>query len=172
MRLHWVVTIFALGLSMSAENAPGLAGRYVGTGTASRPAVDRKSWAAEVSQEGPRTYARIISLRPGENYFEEWIWDDTTLLVRQHTFIPGNQRPDFQIHQEVSQFTATLNGGRYHIDCRDREANDCAMGLDARCYWTINPTTEGFTCEAWGPLDRSQAGDPIRLCTLVFRNVP
>jgi hypothetical protein len=45
------------------------------------------------------------------------------------------------------------------------------MGLDARCFWTLATTADGFTCEAWGPADRNVAGNPIQLQTLAFKRV-
>lgn len=168
MRQNLVVTAMALALSASAWSAPIPSGTYTGTSTALSPSADGKAFTVEVSQEDGHTVARVISLKPGENYYEEWVWDDTTLTVKQHTFVPGYQRPDHQIHQEVSQYRATINGGNYHIECTDRASNNCDMGLDSRCFWTIAATADGFTCEAWGPADRNQAGKPVKLQTLTF----
>ena len=171
MRQRLTITAMALALSASAWSAPIPSGKYVGTSTALSPSADGKAFTVEVRQDGDYHLAKVISLQPGENYYEEWVWDDTTLTVKQHTFVPGNQRADYQIHQEVSQFAATINGGNYHLNCADRGLNDCDMGLDSRCFWTIAVTADGFTCEAWGPVDRNQAGNPIKLQTLTFQRV-
>ena len=72
------------------------------------------------------------------------------------------------MQEEVTQYGATISNGGYHINCADLGLNDCEMGLDARCFWTIAATADGFLCEAWGPVDRRQPGDPVKLQTLTF----
>lgn len=169
MRQHLVLPTMALALSASAWSAPIPSGQYLGTSTALNPTANGQTFAAEVGQEGGYNNAKVITLQSPENYYEEWVWDDITLAVKQHTFVPGNQRPDHRMHEEVSQYGATISHGSYHINCTDLGLNDCDMGLDSRCFWTITATADGFLCETWGPLDRHEPGVPVKLQTLRFK---
>jgi hypothetical protein len=169
MRQHLIITTTALALTVSAWSASLSSGQYIGTSTARDPSVDGKSFAAEVGQERDTNFMKLVSLQPGENYYEEWVWDNTNLTVKQHTFIPGSQRLDHSIKHEVTQYGATISGGSYHIDCADRGLNDCDMGLDSRCFWTLTATADGFIWETWGPADQNAADNPIKLQTLTFK---
>lgn len=165
MRKNWMIA-WALFAAASAWGSAPEPGRYTASCTGTEGSRTARTFTADVDRREGRTFARLVSQRPGENYYEDWIWTDDELFVKQHLFVPGPLRDDLEIHQEVCQFSARADGGRYHIHCQDPTGPDCDMGFDPRSYWVLSTGGSGFSWVQWGP----SATGIIPLQRLEFRS--
>lgn len=136
-------------------------GFYTGTRIGSAASGAGIPFQAEVVQVRGRNHARLICSQPGDNCYEDWVWDDRSLSVTRHTFIPGNRMPDRRMREEVAQLRGYLSGGRYRLVSLDQEGTDCGMGLPAGSYLTIATTADGFRCEVWQRLTTPQPGQMV-----------
>ncbi len=50
----------------------------------------------------------------------------------------------------TSQYTATLNGDKYVINCKDKAKNVCDGDVDSRNYWQLNTTTDKVVYTVYG----------------------
>lgn len=161
----------ALVLSASARSADLSPGIYAGTGTDLLAAAGSGAYTAEVSRVLGQNRARLICQTSGGNCYEDWVWDAATLTVTKHLIIPGSQRPDGRMHQELEVLRASSTGGRYQVLCSDPASEDCGMGLRPGSYLTIALTAEGFRCESWDPRETSRQASAAPLRTLTFTRI-
>ncbi|WP_316676531.1 hypothetical protein [uncultured Tolumonas sp.] len=142
-------------------------GFYFGTCSSPVGSTGTLPFRAEVVRIQGKNLARLVCSQPGDACYEDWIWDDASLVVTRHTFYPGSRRPDGR-HEEVSQLRGYLSGGCYRVTCQDPAGVDCGMGLPSGSYLTIANTGDGFRCEIWQPQAMGQPGQMALLRTFAF----
>jgi len=168
MNKHLLILSAVLVLAASARSAEVAPGIYTGTGTDLLAASGSVPYTAEVSQVLDQHRARLICRNPGENCYEDWVWDDARLTVTRHTIIPGSQRPDGRMHEELDILTASKAGARYQVLPSDPASGYCGLGLHPGAYLTITLTADGFTCETWDPRGLVQPAQAALLRTFAF----
>jgi hypothetical protein len=171
MNKRLLILSAALAISAGAQSADLSPGIYAGTCTDLLAASGNSAYMAEVSQVMGQNRARLICKEPGRNYYEDWVWDDATLTVTRHLFIPGNQRPDGRMHQELEILRAANAGGRYQVLPSDPASEYCGMGLHPGSYLTVALTADGFKCETWDPRETGQQANAMLLRTLAFKRI-
>lgn len=50
----------------------------------------------------------------------------------------------------MDQYSATLQGDKYIINCKDRAKNDCDAGIDYRNYWVVKTTPTDVVYTVYG----------------------
>jgi hypothetical protein len=134
------------------------------TGTCSSPAMAGGSipFLAQVFQVQGKHHARLICQQPGEKCYEDWTWDDRSLIVTRHVFYSGTRGPEGR-REDVSQLRGYMSDGRYRVICQDPAGIDCGMGLPAGSYLTIATVGDGFRCEIW---QRQSTNQPSQVALL------
>lgn len=134
----------ALAVPALAWSAP-MTGKYSGSFTFSvDPSLSGKPTTADVKSEGNKTTATVVT----EGSKEVWTWDDKTL----------NQKEYDKGGKVVQEYTATLQGDKFTINCKDKAKNDCDAGIDSRNYWQVKTTPETITYLVYG-VPRDKKGD-------------
>lgn len=139
-------------------------GRYHGKGISVQAELNGSPWTAEVTQKNGNTI--LDTKRDAREYHEEWTWNDQTLVKREFAYVQIGGRKGWE--RSLKVFHATNEGGKYRIDCRNREAGDCDGGMEPTHYWVITPTEAGFRWESWGT-PKNRAGDPVLLFTVDYQ---
>lgn len=171
MNKRLLILSAALVLAASARSAEVAPGIYTGTGTDLLAASGNGPYTAQVSQVMGQHRARFICQNPGENCYEDWVWDDARLTVTRHTILPGSQRPDGRMHQELDVLMASKAGGSYQVLPSDPASGYCGLGLHPGAYLTIALTADGFTCETWDPRGMAPPTQAALLRTLAFKRL-
>ena len=155
-----IFTVMVVVLSANAWSDQVQPGKYTGTAVSIVPSANGNKWSADVILKDGYNIAKVMLKY--STYFEEWTWNGETLLQKEHDFSSG--------HEEITLYGATNDGGRYRINCQNRESGDCEAGIDPRHYWMITATKDGFIYEVWG--QRSGVpGAAIKRHTLTFKLV-
>jgi len=147
----------SLAAATYAEPAYVPVGPYVGTCSSPAVAGGTIPFTAQVYQVQGKHHARLICSQPGEKCYEDWTWDDRSLLVTRHVFYTGTRGPEGR-REDVSQLRGYMSDGRFRVICQDPAETDCGMGLPAGSYLTIATVGDGFRCEVWRRQTLDQPG--------------
>lgn len=140
----FVVAVIALVVPALAWSAP-MSGKYSGSFVFSvDPSLNGKPSTAEVKSEGNKSIATVTTA----DSKEVWTWDGKTL----------NQKEYDNAGKVTQEYTATLQGDKYVINCKDRAKNECDAGIDSRNYWQIKETPESISYMVFG-VSRDKKGD-------------
>lgn len=135
LALSLLVTHWAFG-------AGPLLGSYTVSIDSILPELNGTSWTASLVMDGSWYHMDLVPKISRGHDFEEWSWNEKTLITKEHHFGKTG------CHEVI--YSATNEGGKYRINCRNRELDDCDADIDGRTYFTFTPTTEGFRFEVWG----------------------
>jgi len=127
-----LVVVPALGFAATTCNP----GTYKGSLWSISKDLNGKSGMLTVAKSGDKCVFNFKT----EGSTETWEVAGNTLIQKEFD----------NAGKVASQYTATLNGDKYVINCKDKAKNDCDGGVDARNYWLLNSTTNGYTYTVYG----------------------
>lgn len=127
-----LVVIPAMGFAATTCNP----GTYKGSLWSVAKDLNGKSGTLTVAKNGDKCVFNFKT----EGSSETWELVGNTLVQKEYD----------NTGKVTDSYTATLNGDKYVINCKDKAKNDCDAGIDSRNYWQLGNTTDGYKYVVYG----------------------
>lgn len=124
-----LVAVMALLPAIASAAAICNPGAFKGSLWSVAKDLNGKSGTLTVTKESDKCVMKFKT--EGSN--EEWVLSGSTLIQKEYD----------NSGKVAQQYSATLKGDKFVINCKDQAKNDCDGGVDSRNYWQLLNTPEG-----------------------------